>query len=81
MKKNTIKVCPRFIDKIKKDGPHTKTRLLWVVLERAQTAGGPTVSSPSLENTFAYLSVFIFSTYLVRVPNLYFGSIQYSWGT
>ena len=33
------------------------------MLERAQTAGGPTVSSPSLENTFAYFSVFIFSTY------------------
>ena len=63
VKKNMIKVCPRFIDKIKKDGPHTKTCLLWVVLERAQTAGGPTVSSPSLENTFAYFSVFIFSTY------------------
>ena len=63
VKKYMIQVCPRFIDKIKKDGPHTKTCLLWVVLERAQTAGGPTVSSPSLENTFAYLSVFIFSTY------------------
>ena len=56
VKKHMIQVCPRFIDKIKKDGPHTKTCLLWVVLERAQTAGGPTVSSSSLENTFAYFS-------------------------